>query len=206
MNHTNRAFTLIEMLIVIAIITVLAALIFPVLRSSKRRGKEAVTISNLRQCAQALLIYSEDYGGERFVPSTQITADLALKTAPTCDPADYWRSGCSDQVGSPMVGSYGYTRLLWPGPPGQSGWDDYLTSDGSHYLMTCIFYASPKYPRFQGDQPHYSTLCKPLSTCNYPDRFWRVRMDTSVQLTTFNPQRADGSFWLITWSSVMFHK
>ncbi len=57
----NRAFTLIELLVVIAIIAILAAILFPVFAQAKRAAKDSSALSNLKQTATALNIYTTDY-------------------------------------------------------------------------------------------------------------------------------------------------
>lgn len=56
----KRAFTLIELLIVIAIIAILAALLFPAIAQAKARGRKIVCTNNLRQFGQALYLYASD--------------------------------------------------------------------------------------------------------------------------------------------------
>lgn len=58
-----RAFTLIEVLICIAIIAVVAAIMFPVIAKSKESAKKATTISNLRQYGVLINLYRDDNGG-----------------------------------------------------------------------------------------------------------------------------------------------
>ncbi len=58
-----KAFTLLEMLVVIAIIMVLAALLFPAVASMMARGKSAKCASNLRQWGTALTSYFQDSRG-----------------------------------------------------------------------------------------------------------------------------------------------
>jgi len=53
----RHGFTLVEMLVVIAIIGVLAGLLLPALMSVKERGKSVTCQNNLRQLAQAMRIY-----------------------------------------------------------------------------------------------------------------------------------------------------
>jgi prepilin-type N-terminal cleavage/methylation domain-containing protein len=59
----QRAFTLIETLVVIAIIGVLAGLVLPAFVSARDRARGATCISNLSQLGQALLMYAQDWNG-----------------------------------------------------------------------------------------------------------------------------------------------
>lgn len=60
-SQRSRAFTLVEMLVVIAIITVLAALLFPVFQRARKQTKGDVCLSNLRQMGVAINLYAADY-------------------------------------------------------------------------------------------------------------------------------------------------
>lgn len=57
----RAAFTLIELLIVIAILAVLAALLLPVLSSAKERSRQTFCASNLRQIAMASVMFADDF-------------------------------------------------------------------------------------------------------------------------------------------------
>jgi prepilin-type N-terminal cleavage/methylation domain-containing protein/prepilin-type processing-associated H-X9-DG protein len=57
----TRGFTLIEILVVIAIIALLAAILFPVFAQARERARSASCQSNLKQLALAWLQYAQDY-------------------------------------------------------------------------------------------------------------------------------------------------
>jgi prepilin-type N-terminal cleavage/methylation domain-containing protein/prepilin-type processing-associated H-X9-DG protein len=58
-----RAFTLIEILVVIAIIAILSTLLFPVLSSAKARSKQTGCANNLKQVALGFQMYAADNDG-----------------------------------------------------------------------------------------------------------------------------------------------
>jgi prepilin-type processing-associated H-X9-DG protein/prepilin-type N-terminal cleavage/methylation domain-containing protein len=60
----DRSFTLIEVLVVSAIVSVLAALVLPALKSAKEAGSQARCMSNMRQLGQAFRMYADDRGGK----------------------------------------------------------------------------------------------------------------------------------------------
>src|SRR5262245_56475974 len=56
-----RGFSLAELLVVIAVIAVLAALLVPVLAQARAEAKRTACLSNLRQIGQAQLLYAHDW-------------------------------------------------------------------------------------------------------------------------------------------------
>ncbi len=71
----SGGFTLIEVLVVVAVIAVLAGLLLPVLSRGKGRAQGIACASNLRQLAVALELYSHDHE-ERFVNNHGINETL----------------------------------------------------------------------------------------------------------------------------------
>ena len=57
----RSAFTLIELLVVIAIIAILAAILFPVFAQAREKARQTACLSNGKQMATALLMYTQDY-------------------------------------------------------------------------------------------------------------------------------------------------
>lgn len=60
----RKAFTLIEVLVVVAILLVLAAIVLSATAQSRRSGHTAACTSNLRQAAQALEMYLQEGDGQ----------------------------------------------------------------------------------------------------------------------------------------------
>ena len=66
MNRPSKAFTLVEMLVVLAIMMVLAAILFPVLVQAKKAANSAVCLSNMRQIGIAASLYLGDNDDQYF--------------------------------------------------------------------------------------------------------------------------------------------
>jgi len=83
----NKGFTLIEVLIVIAIISIIAAILFPIFASARGKARQAQCTSNLRQIGQAVLMYVQDNDGV-YLPYGQ--GGLGTKAAPTIPTCPSW--------------------------------------------------------------------------------------------------------------------
>jgi len=79
----RRAFTLIELMVVIAIVAILMALVLPALASAREKGKRAVCLSNLRQTGIAIQGYAND--NEGMIP-------YGPKAPPFTSPANFYPS------------------------------------------------------------------------------------------------------------------
>ena len=66
-GHIPKGFTLIEILVVIAIIAILAAMLFPVFARARESARKTSCQSNLKQIGLAALQYSQDYD-EKVMP------------------------------------------------------------------------------------------------------------------------------------------
>ncbi len=60
----RRAFTLLELLVVIGIIAILAALLFPVLSRAKERGYRTQCLNNLKQLSTGIQMYADDHADQ----------------------------------------------------------------------------------------------------------------------------------------------
>ena len=61
LGSLRTGFTLIELLVVIAVISILAAILFPVFAKARANARKTTALSNLKQIGAALHMYASDY-------------------------------------------------------------------------------------------------------------------------------------------------
>jgi prepilin-type N-terminal cleavage/methylation domain-containing protein len=75
-SHFLRAFTLIELIVVLAIIAILMSMVYPMYTSMSERAKATKDLSNLRQIGVATQTYLNDTDGMLFSPATSWMSQL----------------------------------------------------------------------------------------------------------------------------------
>jgi prepilin-type N-terminal cleavage/methylation domain-containing protein/prepilin-type processing-associated H-X9-DG protein len=63
MPRKSKGFTLMELLVVVAVIAILAGLLLPALENAKRTAQKGVCINNFKQLELAFQIYPQDFNG-----------------------------------------------------------------------------------------------------------------------------------------------
>ncbi len=62
-KQENKAFTLLEIIVVVAIIGLLSAVIFSIISSARAKGRDAKRVSDIRQINTAIGMYQNDHAG-----------------------------------------------------------------------------------------------------------------------------------------------
>lgn len=130
---TQRAFTLVELLVVVAIVAVLSAILFPAFSMARERGRRAACMSNLKQIGAGWLQYLQDYdgtspinwrrGNTRMTFISRLDPYLKSRLVWRC-PSDSERPaspGFPDVAG--LSPSYGYNTGPWTADTFLSGYD-----------------------------------------------------------------------------------
>jgi prepilin-type N-terminal cleavage/methylation domain-containing protein len=80
-RQRRRAFTLVELLVVIGIIALLISILLPALSKARAQANLVICASNLRQLGTCVLMYEQDNKG-KLIPSWTTTADATGYYAP----------------------------------------------------------------------------------------------------------------------------
>ena len=116
------AFTLIELLAVIAIIAILAGFLLPAITKAQERARQAKCISNVKQITSLIFMYATDKGRILPAPSgpmkiyevlTNYLGDTTIYECPSDRGSDSWpasANSCFQQFGS----SYAYASADYP--------------------------------------------------------------------------------------------
>jgi len=75
----KRAFTMIELLVVVSIVSILASILLPASAQAKEAAKQSSCVSSLHQIQLALLLYGGDFDG--FAPPYTKTKSSVRPTA-----------------------------------------------------------------------------------------------------------------------------
>jgi type II secretory pathway pseudopilin PulG len=142
-GDTGRAFTTVEILVVVAVLGVLMALTMPMLARVRNGARASVTVANLRSHSAVLLSYTIDYK-DLFPALTNPrasysvirceSASVAVRAA-YFDQFNLWNVGLADQY---YDGSF-RTKAF------HSGWDSIAVSPRAGLHLACSFSADPSY-------------------------------------------------------------
>ena len=107
-----RAFSLVELLAAIAVLAVLSAIVLTAVGGVRRNAAETQSVSRLRNLGSAMILYTQDHGGELPAPWDSVTGD-------------FWRQQLYDE-------GYLGESSAWREVPGQSE-PSYM----NHPMLSC---------------------------------------------------------------------
>lgn len=167
--------TLLEILIVTAIIALLASLMFPLLRSAKAKAKESVCTSNLRQVGIAYFLYREDSGGFPPTRSVDPIIDYIKGRGTEMCPQDSFQGFGSRGLGCVTSAPVHRTSYFSAFPASGLMWDRLQRINESHGILAC---------RNHGERTDKHTLAS-TSFCSvwamaYEGKVVRFNLDGSV--------------------------
>ena len=140
----RRGFTLVEIMIVVAIIALLAAIAIPNLLGARRTANEAAAKANIRTLATELETYASGTGDGAYPADVAALAAVpsaaALKYCTAGVPCTTAGTGCGGYVFSCVVASTGYTLIATP-LSAQTGSKVYQGTSGGQFTESA--YVAP---------------------------------------------------------------
>jgi len=124
-----RAFTLVELLVVVSILAVLMAILLPAVRNARAWAEVSACAANQRTIAQAMVLYGNDY--RNALPHTGIGSDWAYNQ-PT------WRQNLLAYLGPPSVDltkANTPDAMVFACPANPVGGDDHRFVNNGHPLI-----------------------------------------------------------------------
>lgn len=142
-------FSLTELLIVVAIVALLAGLLFPVFARAKASSKQSACASNLKQASMALNLYIEDNGdypmmlldGKLIRATSPITSYASMPTKIFVCPLDRPEGrGAMPLTDRREPRSFYETWFLWEGKGGVSAWKELGQLEPNPIIFRCYFH------------------------------------------------------------------
>lgn len=135
-----RAFTLIEVLVVVAIIALLVAILLPSLSRARSISQRAVCMSNLSQLGKAMTVYAMENNDYFPMPLREYEGDVVYDRGPIpfTERSEYGANGVDDM--SALFPRYLKDLKAWECPSARN-----IVRDREDLKRTYTTYAEPRY-------------------------------------------------------------
>lgn len=188
----SKAITLLELLVVVAIVSLMAALLFPALSGAVHAGKSTVCTSNLRQLGVGVLLYREDHEGwpRSSTMDTLIDQGYVRDSRLFVCPDDRLRGIAGLHMACMMRPSKYADSYYWPFDPQPALWNELKRVDESPAIVACRAHGDWKiHPLESGN------MACDLVPYAIEGKLLRVREDGSVAIASMNlaPSKSQGS-------------
>ena len=187
-------FTLVELLVVITIISILASILLPALKTAKDISRASVCGGNMKQLGYAWSYYSGDYDDWLL----SLCADANRFGGAGCNSlsSNFWPYVVRDYLNMPNMPD-GY----WGGVPAKYAWNSVITcpsmNNGKKYMQYLfeIHYTMPQYNIGGDDKAGDSIVAyRKIHQMKYPSNQC-VFLETSGGVNT-NPTGYSGNVWV----------
>ena len=141
LKRARSGFTLIEMLVVLGVIAIIAAILFPVIAQSREKARASACLSNYHQIGLAIQMYAQDQDGNT-PPDGGSFSGIIQDCVPytTRSAAIFACSDDYDRIKEKRAGSYRMPSL-YQGLPLNCGWaDPYNPGQNTHSANTTLAY------------------------------------------------------------------
>lgn len=142
-RRPGAAFTLVELLVVVAVIAVLAGLLLPGVLRARANALRTKDLSNLRQVGAALLTYAGDHDGQ--LPGPMPVGQEAVYTGTMSPPGAYLGYFLAAYLGSPPPVAHDNTYYICP-PLVSAALHALRPKDTAYQINFMVNYGSPDLP------------------------------------------------------------
>ena len=149
-SHFTRAFTLIEVMVVLAIIVIMMAMVYPAYTTISERAKATKDMSNLRQIGLAIQTYLNDK--DEILPAINAAPGIGTDLIPVIYPkyigktrkvfqSPFDKRSAAETDSAPV--SYGINQYMYTASPGIAGNMGKVVSPASTIFMAPNYSGNP---------------------------------------------------------------
>ena len=190
-----RAFTLVELLVVIGIIALLISILLPALNAARRQANTTKCLTQLREIGNCFNYYAIDYKGA--YPPAQLIRKAGV-------PLTYSLHGVDYNYDAPEMNGYGvywFNFLQKYVSKSKIGGAETSANDTGYTRTKSVFWGCPNWQGYQNDaftggtnrlQPGYGMNAFPTFTNTYPAA---KKASGPIAVPTAAPARPDAKEW-----------